>query len=55
MDKIARKNRAEAFTALHRKGDPVMLFNVWDAASADMPMRKRARAASSCRAFSIRR
>ncbi|HEY4345862.1 MAG TPA: isocitrate lyase/phosphoenolpyruvate mutase family protein [Parvibaculum sp.] len=34
MDKTAQKSHAEAFAALHRKGDPVKLFNVWDAASA---------------------
>lgn len=34
MDKETQKSRAEAFAALHRKGDPLKLFNVWDAASA---------------------
>ena len=34
MDKAAQKARAEAFAALHRKGDPIKLFNIWDAASA---------------------
>lgn len=34
MDMTAQKARAEAFAALHRKGDPVKLFNIWDAASA---------------------
>ncbi|CAD0183396.1 Methylisocitrate lyase [Ruegeria sp. THAF57] len=26
--------RAETFAALHKKGDPVILFNIWDAGSA---------------------
>lgn len=26
--------RAETFTALHKKGDPVILYNIWDAGSA---------------------
>ncbi|WP_170558039.1 isocitrate lyase/PEP mutase family protein [Ruegeria atlantica] len=26
--------RAETFAALHRKGDPVILYNIWDAGSA---------------------
>ncbi|MDO8289131.1 MAG: isocitrate lyase/phosphoenolpyruvate mutase family protein [Parvibaculum sp.] len=34
MDKATQKARAEAFAALHRKGDPVKLFNIWDAISA---------------------
>jgi 2-methylisocitrate lyase-like PEP mutase family enzyme len=34
MDKATQKSRAEAFSALHRPGDPVKLFNIWDAASA---------------------
>lgn len=34
MDKKQQKQRATAFAALHRKGDPIKLFNVWDAASA---------------------
>ncbi len=29
-----QKTRAEVFSALHIKGNPVKLFNVWDAASA---------------------
>ena len=29
-----RKAQADAFNALHVKGDPVVLFNVWDAGSA---------------------
>lgn len=36
MDKTEQKSRAEAFSALHRKGDPVKLFNIWDAASAQI-------------------
>ena len=27
-------DKAKAFAALHKKGDPVVLYNVWDAASA---------------------
>ena len=34
MDKETQKSRAEAFAVLHRKGDPLKLFNIWDAASA---------------------
>lgn len=34
MDLTSQKTKAEAFAALHRKGDPVKLFNIWDAASA---------------------
>lgn len=29
-----QQERAEAFTALHVKGDPVVLFNIWDPGSA---------------------
>ncbi|AFL48677.1 2-methylisocitrate lyase-like PEP mutase family enzyme [Sinorhizobium fredii] len=29
-----QEERARAFTALHRKGDPVVLYNIWDAGSA---------------------
>ncbi|MBB3976407.1 2-methylisocitrate lyase-like PEP mutase family enzyme [Rhizobium azooxidifex] len=29
-----QKQKAEAFFALHRKGDPVILYNVWDAGTA---------------------
>ena len=28
------KDKAKAFAALHRKGDPVVLYNIWDAGSA---------------------
>jgi 2-methylisocitrate lyase-like PEP mutase family enzyme len=34
MNKETQKSRAGAFAALHRKRDPLKLFNVWDAASA---------------------
>ncbi|MBO6634607.1 isocitrate lyase/phosphoenolpyruvate mutase family protein [Parvibaculum sp.] len=34
MNKETQKSRAEAFAGLHRKGDPLKLFNIWDAASA---------------------
>lgn len=27
-------DKAKAFAALHRKGDPVVLYNIWDAGSA---------------------
>ncbi|MEE3099957.1 MAG: isocitrate lyase/phosphoenolpyruvate mutase family protein, partial [Pseudomonadota bacterium] len=30
----SRKDRLAAFAALHRKGDPVRLWNIWDAGSA---------------------
>ena len=29
-----QKEKAVAFAALHRKGDPVVLYNIWDAGSA---------------------
>ena len=29
-----QSQRAETFTSLHKKGDPVILFNIWDAGSA---------------------
>ncbi|MEM8772264.1 MAG: isocitrate lyase/phosphoenolpyruvate mutase family protein [Pseudomonadota bacterium] len=29
-----RKNKSDTFHALHRKGDPLVLYNVWDAGSA---------------------
>lgn len=29
-----QKEKALAFTALHKKGDPVVLYNIWDAGSA---------------------
>ena len=44
MDKAAQKTRAEAFAALHVKGNPVKLFNVWDAASAAVVARAGATA-----------
>jgi 2-methylisocitrate lyase-like PEP mutase family enzyme len=34
MSKQTQAVRARAFAALHRSGDPLMLVNVWDAASA---------------------
>lgn len=34
MDRETRQRQAEAFHALHRKGDPLILFNAWDVASA---------------------
>lgn len=34
MNTADQKARAETFAALHRKGDPLKLFNIWDAASA---------------------
>lgn len=30
----SQAQRAELFTSLHKKGDPVILYNVWDAGSA---------------------
>lgn len=30
----SQNDRAEAFAALHQPGDPVILFNIWDAGSA---------------------
>jgi 2-methylisocitrate lyase-like PEP mutase family enzyme len=31
---VSLQDKAKAFGALHRKGDPVVLFNAWDAGSA---------------------
>src|SRR5688500_11683106 len=33
-DTMSQEERALAFGALHRKGDPVVLYNIWDAGSA---------------------
>lgn len=44
MDKETQKSRAETFAALHRKGDPLKLFNIWDAASAGAVARSGATA-----------
>ena len=29
-----QKEKAELFASLHKKGDPVVLFNIWNAGSA---------------------
>ncbi|GKQ54178.1 isocitrate lyase/phosphoenolpyruvate mutase family protein [Bradyrhizobium sp. Ce-3] len=34
MDATTQQQHAEAFHALHRKGDPLVLFNAWDVATA---------------------
>ena len=34
MDTKTQRQYAEAFHALHRNGDPLVLFNAWDAATA---------------------
>ena len=31
---MSQADKAQAFADLHRKGDPVVLFNIWDAGSA---------------------
>ena len=31
---MPQRNRAQLFASLHRKGDPLILFNIWDAGSA---------------------
>jgi 2-methylisocitrate lyase-like PEP mutase family enzyme len=31
---MTHKEKAEAFVSLHKKGDPMILFNIWDAGSA---------------------
>ena len=31
---MSQADKARAFAELHRKGDPVILFNIWDAGSA---------------------
>ncbi|HTO33880.1 MAG TPA: isocitrate lyase/phosphoenolpyruvate mutase family protein [Pararhizobium sp.] len=37
-------DKAKAFTALHRKGDPVVLYNIWDAGTAKAVAESGARA-----------
>ena len=34
MDAKTQQQYAEAFHGLHRKGDPLILFNAWDVATA---------------------
>ncbi|HEX7921504.1 MAG TPA: isocitrate lyase/phosphoenolpyruvate mutase family protein, partial [Bradyrhizobium sp.] len=34
MDATTQHQYAEAFHALHRTGDPLVLFNAWDVATA---------------------
>ena len=34
MDSTTQQQHAETFHALHRRGDPLVLFNAWDAATA---------------------
>src|SRR5580692_4433157 len=34
MDANTQQQRAETFHALHKKGDPLVLFNAWDVATA---------------------
>ncbi|MCD2185116.1 isocitrate lyase/PEP mutase family protein [Rhizobium sp. GN54] len=41
---MSQKQKAEAFFALHRKGDPVILYNVWDAGTAKIVAASGARA-----------
>ena len=41
---MSQKEKAEAFAALHVKGDPVELFNIWDAGSAKAVAKSGARA-----------
>lgn len=40
----AQTERARAFAALHVKGDPVILYNIWDAGSATVVAKAGARA-----------
>lgn len=44
MDKSRQVALANAFAALHRKGSPLILFNVWDAAGATVVARAGAAA-----------
>lgn len=39
-----QQSKADAFRALHRKGDPLVLFNVWDAGTATIVAQSGARA-----------
>jgi len=41
---MTRQERAKAFAALHRKGDPVILYNIWDAGSAQAVLKAGAKA-----------
>ena len=34
MDTKTQQQYAETFRGLHKKGDPLVLFNAWDAATA---------------------
>ena len=34
MDARTQQQYAETFRGLHRKGDPLVLFNAWDVATA---------------------
>jgi 2-methylisocitrate lyase-like PEP mutase family enzyme len=34
MDATTQRQYAETFHGLHRKGDPLILFNAWDVATA---------------------
>jgi 2-methylisocitrate lyase-like PEP mutase family enzyme len=34
MDATTQQQYAETFHGLHRKGDPLILFNAWDVATA---------------------
>ena len=31
---MTQQQKAEAFTALHKKGEPLVLYNIWDAGTA---------------------
>lgn len=41
---MSLKEKASTFAALHRKGDPVILYNIWDAGSAAAVARAGAKA-----------
>src|SRR5262245_38555501 len=44
MDRAAQVKKAEAFAKLHKPGDPVVLFNIWDSASAAAVVKAGAKA-----------
>ena len=47
---LNQSERAQAFAALHVKGDPLVLFNAWDAGSAGVIAKAGAKARRCCRA-----
>ena len=44
---MTQTDKAKAFAALHVPGDPLILFNIWDAGSAQAVARAGAKAIAS--------